>query len=103
MRADANLDEFEIVGGGRRFPQLVARLSELCGAVVDFGLSGSPYSRAFQGREVKVDNTVAPELEPYRSLDADRLKVTGTGSWDLVDFLDDFLIMACKEPDSRSP
>ena len=100
VRADANLDEFEIVGGGRRFPQLVARLSELCGAVVDFGLSGSPYSRAFQGREVKVDNTVAPELEPYRSLDADRLKVTGTGSWDLVDFLDDFLIMACKEPDS---
>ena len=68
--------------------------------VADLGLAGAPYSRAFQGREVKTDNTVAPELEPYRSLDAKRLKLSGMGHWDPTDFLADHLIMAHREPES---
>ena len=42
-------------------------------------LSGSPYSKAFQGAAVSMDNTILEELEPYRSLDADRLKLSGSG------------------------
>ena len=98
--ADASMPGFKVAKAGRRFPQLVARLSELSSNVTDLGLAGAPYSRSFQGREVKVNNNAAPELEPYRSLNAERLKLSGLGSWDPTEFLDDYLVMAYKEPDS---
>ena len=98
--ADASMPSFRVAKAGRRFPQLVARLSELGNCVSDLGLAGAPYSRSFQGREVKVDDTAAPELEPYRSLDAGRLKLSGVGNWNPTEFLDDYLIMAYKEKGS---
>ena len=52
---------------------------------------------------VPVDNDAKDELKelkPYRSLDAGRLKLSGLGHWDPVDYLDDALRMAYVEPDS---
>ena len=39
-----------------------------------------------------------PQLRPYRSLDASRLKLTGTGSWDIQRFIDGELWLPFVEP-----
>ena len=60
----------------------------------------SPYDKAYVGYEVAADNTILPELEPYRDLDPSRLKLPGTGSWDATSFLPDALAMVYREPQS---
>ena len=100
LRSEVPAEPFPIAKAGRRFPQLSARLAELCHFTASLGLSGQPYSRAFQGCVVPVDNTVSADLEPYSSLDASRLKLTGTGHWDATDFMDDNLVLAYREPNS---
>ena len=41
----------------------------------------------------------APELQPYRSLDSSRLKLSGTGHWGATTFLSDDLALAYRYPD----
>ena len=107
LKSEAVAGTFKISAAGRKFPQLSARLAELSSAVTFLGLSGSPYTKAFQGAEVAVNNSVMEELEPYRSLDASRLKLSGSGLWDITPWLPDELVMAYREPASiyidRSP
>ena len=100
LKSEAVVGEFKLPAAGRKFPQLIARLAELSSAVTFLGLSGTPYSTAFQGAEVHQDNTWMEELEPYRSLNAERLKLSGSGSWDITSFLPDSLCMAYREPAS---
>ena len=100
LRSEVPARPFAIVKAGRRFPQLDARLSELCEFTTNLGLSGQPYSRAYQGCEVPVENSVSPDLEPYTSLKAERLKLTGRGLWDATSFMDDGLVLAYREPNS---
>ena len=100
LRSEVPASPFRIVKAGRRFPQLNARLSELCHFTSCLGLSGQPYSRSYQGAEVPADNSTSPELEPYMSLSASRLKLSGTGHWDATPFLDDGLVLAYREPNS---
>ena len=100
LKSEAVVGEFKLPAAGRKFPQLIARLAELSSAVTFLGLSGTPYSTAFQGAEVRQDNTWMEELEPYRSLNAERLKLSGSGSWDITSFLPDSLCMAYREPAS---
>lgn len=90
-----------VVASGRRFPQLVARLSELSSALTAVGAQSGPYSHTFQGcgQEVEVNNEVIDELVPYRSLQAARLKLVGAGHFDPLPFLDDNLAMAFTNPD----
>jgi len=96
--ADGPDATFSAVSCGRKFPQLIARLSELSECVTRLGVGAGPYSKTFQGLDV--DKTVeAPELQPYRSLCADRLKLTGTGSWDATSFLSDELAVVYRYPD----
>ena len=83
---------------GRRFPQLVARLSELSDCLTRLGPSVNPYDKAFDGCDVPIDNSVMPELSPYRDLDPSRLRIKGSGAWDATPFLDDRLCMVYKEP-----
>ena len=79
LQVDGPMIPQPVVASGRRFPQLIARLSELSSALTSVGAQGGPYSHVFEGcrQEVKVDNTVAEELVPYRSLQASRLKLVG--------------------------
>ena len=102
IQVDGPMIPFPVVSAGRRFPQLIARLSELSSALTDLGVQGSTYSHVFEGRasEVEVKNEVRDELVPYRSLDADRLKLVGTGSWNPIPFLDDDLCVAFTNPDA---
>ena len=79
-------------------PQLDARLRELSEALTRLGPSCNPYDRMFQGTSVPVDTSQAEELRPYRDLDASRLKITGSGSWDPQPFLSEELNMAFREP-----
>ena len=99
LKTEVGTEPFQIPSAGRRFPQLDARLNELSNVVTKLGLSGSPYSRAFLGVEVPMGNSVREELEPYRSLDASRLALVGTGHWNCASYLDDGLILPFKDPD----
>lgn len=83
---------------GRKNPNLIARLSELTALLVKLGCSMSPYEKAYVGYSVAEDNTILPELQPYRELDPSRLKLHGTGHWDATPFLPDNLVMAYREP-----
>ena len=88
-----------LVSSGRRLPQLVARLGELSEALTFHGPSCNPYDRSFPGYDVPIVND-REELRPYRSLDASRLILKGTGHFDASPYLDDELILAYREPRS---
>ena len=95
--ADGPAAAGEVVRSGRLFPQLLARVSELS---TKMGAGAGPYEKIYPGRDVPMDNSAYPELEPYRSLSASRLKVVGEGQFDATDFLSPELCMAYRYPDS---
>lgn len=80
MLADGPLESFEVLRSGRRFPQLIARLAEISGLVTKLGIGAGPYERTYPGHDVPMDSSMFPELEPYRSLDASRLKLLEEGT-----------------------
>lgn len=101
-------DTFEIPSSGRRSTSLISQLADLSDFVSWRGLAGASYSRGFKGSQeplgafmhVPVDKTRAPELVPYSSLNPERLKLAGSGTWDASKFLSDPLWMAFCEPSS---
>ena len=99
MKSECRPSSFLVAKAGRRFPQLVARLSELSSTMTKHGLSGDPYSRDFPGIDVEKDDEAAEELRPYRSLDPTRLVLHGKGHWDITNYLPDELCMVYREPD----
>ena len=96
LRVDGPRRPFNLASGGRKMPNLI----ELSDALTDLGARATPYSKTFPGREVKMQNDGDPVLEPYRSLDADRLRLVGRGHWGPTPFLGDTLAMAFRNPDS---
>ena len=99
MLADGPLENFEVLQSGRRFHQLIARLSEISDAVTKLGVGSGPYEAVYPGHDVPLDNSTFPELEPYKSLDASRLRVVGEGVFDASPFLSPELCMAYRYPD----
>ena len=91
MQVDGPKIPFDVSLAGRRSPQLIARLTELSEALTNAGVKSSPYDHIFEGRDsiVPVDNSVLPELEPYRSLDFERLRVVGEGHFDPIPYPED--------------
>ena len=88
-----------IAGCGRKSFQLGARFNELEKALDKIGLNpGSFYDRSGVGTDVPADNDAADELRPYRPLDASRIRLTGTGSWNCLGYLSDLLYMPYVEP-----
>ncbi|CAE7257709.1 unnamed protein product [Symbiodinium microadriaticum] len=63
------------------------------------GLASDGYGPAFPGATLSAEQRGAA-LAPYRSLDADRLKLSGRANWDPSPFLHDALYLAFREPDS---
>ena len=100
MLADRPPDSFEVLKSGRRFPQLVARLCDLSDVLAKLGIGAGPYERTFAGHSVPLDSTRFQELEPYKALDASRLKVVGCGHFDATPFLSPELCMAYRYPDA---
>ena len=66
--------------------------------MVHNGACGDPYQKTFGGIEVVKDDTVMPELQPYRDLDPTRLLLHGSGHFDATSYLDDPLVMPYREP-----
>ena len=64
------------------------------------GIGSGPYAKVFPGHTVPMDNSRYAELEPYKSLDASRLKLVGQGHFDAGPFLPPELYMAYVYPDS---
>lgn len=100
LLADGPTDHFEVLGSGRRFPQLLARLGELSQCITKLGVGAGPYEKIYPGHDVPMDSSLFAELEPYKSLDASRLKVVGEGAFDATPFLGPELALAYRYPDS---
>ena len=98
IRAEGPFEMKDILVVGRRFPQLLARLSELSDALTELGPSCNPYDKFFPGRTVDVRNEVLEELVPFRDLCPERLKISGTASWDPSPFLTEEFYMAFRDP-----
>ena len=100
LRSDGPASSYSIAGAGRRFPELLARISDISILLTRQGVTSDPYDKTCSGIDVPKDNTRAPELQPYHDLDPSRLKLHGTGSWDPCPYLNDELTMAFREPRS---
>lgn len=90
---------------GRRSVSLTSQLADLCEFLTWQGAASDAYHGGFQGAEdglagakLDPDKTRDPALVPYRSLDASRLKLSGTASWDPAPFLSGALWLAYVEP-----
>ncbi len=92
---------------GRSGPELVACLDELERFALERGFDdGTGYGGASTLPEkLKTDQALKseqalqhPELRPYRNLCADRLKISGTGTWPLSNYLDSVLYLPYEEP-----
>ena len=83
---------------GRRFPELVARLSELTDALILHGPMANQYDKNPEKTEVKKDDSVDDSLRPYHSLDPEKIKLFGRGAWDPTEFLSDKTCMAFRDP-----
>ena len=99
-------EEFQVPTCGRRLPVLVSLLSDLSELLTWEGAGGDPYFRSFPGAPrglaevVPRDLSRVEELVPYRSLDPERLKLSGSAQWDPEPYLSDTLWMAYVEPAS---
>ena len=90
--------EFLPAETGRRMNSLIARLGELSSKLTQLGSLGDPYSPV-PVCEVPTCND-SPDLEPYRALDADRLRLSGRANWWPQPFLPPDLAMAHALPSS---
>ena len=97
IRSDGLAESFTVAKSGRRFPNLIARLSELSTVLTKQG-GFDPYSKTFAGADGELDEEAVNSLNPYRDLDPSRLVLHGTGTWDATSFLSDDLVMAYREP-----
>ena len=96
----ASVGEFALADSGRRNPQLVARLNELTAFLAaSSAATGDAYADR-SGTVVPTHNDAFPGLEPFRSLDVSRLRLSGRGSWDPSPHLPEELYMAFSEPRS---
>eukprot|EP00435_Cladocopium_sp_Y103_P060225 s990_g22.t1 len=101
IRSDGRASSFSIAKSGRKHPELVAKLGELSGLITAFGMSGHGYSKSFAGVvEVPARDKAINEIIPYSDLQASRLRIYGTGQWDVTSHLADDLVMAYREPRS---
>lgn len=95
-------DEFS-VPPGRSGPQLVACIDSLERFLEETNLGGFGYDSVLKpsASSNKFDERIRtdfPELQPFRSLDASRLKISGTGAWPIEDFLEGPLWLPFVEP-----
>ncbi len=99
IRACATTERISFLGCGRKSFQFGARINELVGVLAKIGASSSlHYGRQEHLGMVPMDNEVAEELKPYRSLDPSRLRLTGKGQWQCEKYLSDLLWMVYVEP-----
>ena len=73
---------------------------ELADVLDKLGLKPSSlYHHGAADLEVPQDNSACEELRPYRPLDAEWIRLVGSGDWDCTPFLSDLLDMPFAEPE----
>ncbi len=98
IKAGGPVEDYSVVGSGRKSAQLDARHGEVLEILQSLGLSeASNYHSGSAGRPVPVVND-RDELIPYRPLDAERIKLTGSANWDCSPYLSDLLYLPFVEP-----
>ena len=100
IRSDGLAESFNLAKSGRKHPELLARLSELSNLLTVQGGASCGYEKGFAGVDVPKDSSAAPELTPFVDLDASRLRIYGSGHWDVTSHLHDELVLAYREPRS---
>ena len=98
IKAGGPVDDYGVIGSGRKSAQLDARHREVLGILQSLGLAeASKYHSGFAGKEVPVVND-RDELIPFRPLEAERIKLTETGNWNCAPYLSDLLYLPFVEP-----
>ena len=96
----ASVGVFCLSDSGRRNPQLLARLSELTSFLSTASASTGDSYADRSGTVVPMHNDAHPGLDPFKSLDVSRLRLSGRGLWNPLPYLPDELYMALAEPSS---
>ena len=99
VRACGAIPPVNVPAASRRSAQLIARLGEVSSFLTKMGPSFDPYGPAFPGVTQTSEEKEAA-LSPYRSLQVERLKLSGQGNWDPSPYLDPSLYLAFREPNS---
>ena len=99
----SRLEAFPIAPG-RAGPELIASLAKLETFLAVRPELNEPYARREVGHFLRSEFTEEildkyPQLRPFRPLDATRLKLNGTGSWPLEEYLEGPLWLPYVEPD----
>ena len=92
------------IAPSRSGPELVASLKKLEDFIAASPDMNDPYTRSGEGTRVRSEMTEEvlmkyPQIRPFRSLDACRLKLNGTGDWPLERYLSGPLWLPYVEPD----
>lgn len=98
LLSDVQFPASSMVRAGRRFPQLLARLGELSEAVTFQGITSQPDTKDFEGIPIQKRSDLLLGLDPYKKADAERIKISGKGHWDVTSLLPDELCMAYRDP-----
>ena len=75
LLSDVLTPDFSMVRAGRKFPQLLARLSEVSDYVTQHGVASQPYTKTFEGVELQRQQDLLPGLEPYKKADPSRFQI----------------------------
>ena len=98
IKAGGPVEDYSVIGSGRKSAQLDARHSEVLEILQSLGLSeASKYHSGAVGSTVPLVND-RDELVPYRPLNAERIKLTGSANWDCAPYLSDLFYMPFVEP-----
>eukprot|EP00435_Cladocopium_sp_Y103_P053730 s754_g17.t1 len=100
IRSDGLAESFPLAKSGRKHPELISKLGELSDLLTAHGGGSASYEKGFSGIHIQKGESTLPEVTPFADLNAERLKVFGTGHWDVTQLLSDDLIMAYREPRS---
>ena len=99
VKSCCSVEPFSVTSASRRTPDLAARLAEVTEHVTRLSPHCDPYGPAFLGINMKEEDR-HQAFNPYRSLDPERLKLSGRGQWDPAPFVEDSLYLALREPQS---
>ena len=99
IKACDHVETISISGVGRKHAKLGARMREVLDTLQSWGQGlRTGYDAGLEGMKVPMVND-EEELNPYRELNASRLKLTGTGGWNCLPYLDELLVLPFMEPE----
>ena len=98
LRADSQVRVDNLPKAGRRFPELIARLSELTDVLAALGPRANPYDKSLSETAVPKNDAADDALKPYHDLDPEKIVLHGKGAWDPTPFLSDEICMAFRDP-----